>query len=393
MGRQLYQSQVPWRVDSLRVNAVVAYRAKSLQLLYETCRKDNTWTSFYSSSSNITVCFPRDLDPEVDGITFSQRLPRRTTAGGHQSASLWIDASHINISNLHFDHTVFASINLWDSSHIRISDNRFTNSDVAVNGYPSVGTPYFIDIVRNLSEYAPLHEWNESWLTWHQLYGYSNSSLTWLAGSSLNILNNLVCQGGDGIKLLSKGPYNNLVSRNILSMLVDDAIELDSSSHNISVSENLVASFLAAISITPIDNSSVFLRGNIFIGSAADQMNVLLKALSISTANIYLSKNFFLGRQLFWLHQDSPINIAASDNLFIIDMDDSVNTSFLPELKRNNDLRSLFDSNHHFDMISRSSRNDVTLLLDFNERLHSIGPDWLNHDEPSLSYCLESFKN
>lgn len=110
-------------------------------------------------------------------------MPDRTNSGGHQVASLWIEAPYVEVRDLRFDFVVMAAIQLWRADHLLIEGNQFDSADVAINDNASLAQPRAIRIRHNLSSCFPLVEWGRyGWLSWKELYGYSNCTLVWLRG-------------------------------------------------------------------------------------------------------------------------------------------------------------------------------------------------------------------
>ena len=60
-------------------------------------------------------------------------MPQRRRSGGHQVASLWIEAPWVEVRDLRFDFAVMAAIQLWHTHNVRLEGNSFEGADVAVN--------------------------------------------------------------------------------------------------------------------------------------------------------------------------------------------------------------------------------------------------------------------
>ena len=167
-------------------------------------------------------------------------MRERTRAGGHQVASLWIEAPYVEVRDLRFDFAVSAAIQLWDTHDVRIEGNAFSGADVAINDNASLRAPQRVQVRRNFSSCYPLYEWGRNgWLSWRELYPYSNCSLVWLRGGDLQVDRNIIVQAGDGIKL-SPESGSNQARNNLIVETTDDAFEFDGLARNLSVENNLI---------------------------------------------------------------------------------------------------------------------------------------------------------
>ena len=173
----------------------------------------------------VWLCLPNGGQPQDHNLIVHRPIPTRTNSGGHQTATLWIRASHVEISHLHFDFAVGAAIQLWDSSEIYLHDNLFTSTDIAISSSPSLCPLRKIRVEHNAYHNAPQHHWRR-WLTWKELYRYSNSSLIALGGGDHMIRKNLVAHAGDALVVTSSSGQSR-ISGNLIAGSSDDAIELD----------------------------------------------------------------------------------------------------------------------------------------------------------------------
>lgn len=133
LGSHLHATAIRWRVQALRVDGVAAYRAGSLDLLRDVCRRPGAWPAFHSSPDRLSLCLPDGRSPEAVRFTLNRPMPQRTNAGGHQVASLWLEAPYVEVRDLTFDFPVTAAIQLWNTHHVRIVGNVFNGADVAIN--------------------------------------------------------------------------------------------------------------------------------------------------------------------------------------------------------------------------------------------------------------------
>lgn len=299
-GRNLHTTATPWLIQALRVDDWAAFRAQSLAELQELCRRPLAWPAFHASrrGPRLWLCLPDGSSPAQHTLTVHRAMPERTRAGGHQSASLWVAASHLEIRDLHFDFAVGAAIQLWDASDVHLAHNLFTGTDVGINANPHRSPPARLIVQHNAFHHAPQYQWR-GWLSWQELYRYSNSSLLWLGGRDLSVAHNLVSQAGDGLKLMPSAG-NNRVWGNLIANSTDDALELDGTSGALSIEGNLIANSFANLSVSPLPSQAITIRDNLFLNGPNNGHNTWLKLLGHPIHPLRLERNLVLAEWLGW---------------------------------------------------------------------------------------------
>ena len=292
-------------ISALSLDDQAAFQAQSLPEFIALCRRHGAWPLFHAEAPvgwfrprTLWLCLPDGSQPRLHRLTVHRPIPVRSRAGGHQTATLWIRASYVEISHLHFDFAVGAAIQLWDAREIYLHNNLFTAADVAINSNPSLRPPRRIRVEHNAYHHAPQHHWRR-WLTWAELYRYSNSSLISLDGSDHTIRANLVVHSGDALKLATQTGQTR-VSGNLIAGSSDDAIELDGNSAPILIDANLVVNSFAGISATPLPGGPVTLQGNLFLNGPSNGHNTWLKLLQGPIAALRLRDNLFVGEWIGW---------------------------------------------------------------------------------------------
>jgi hypothetical protein len=300
VGTRIHSTQPPWPLQALRLNGQAAPQAHSLAEFHQLCRRHGAWPLFHQQRQPLLLwlCLPDGGSPAAHTITVHRPLPQRSNAGGHQNASLWIDGSHLEISHLHFDFAVGAAIQLLAARDVRIVHNLFSGADVGVNGNPSRHPPTRIRIEHNAFHHTPQASWR-GWLSWRELYRYSNSSLVSLGGRDLTIRANLITDAGDAIRL-APSAGRNVVSNNLIAGSTDDALELDGTRAEVSITGNLVAGSFANLSFSPMPRGQVGVHGNLFLNGPANGHNTWLKLLGGSSCGLRLSRNLFVGEWIGW---------------------------------------------------------------------------------------------
>lgn len=298
-------------LQALRVGSLAAFPARSLPEFQALCRRPGAWPLFHSDGGpglsgkgSLWICLPDGRHPRHHQIAVHRSITARSRAGGHQTATLWIQASHVELSDLHFDFGVGAAIQLWDASDVHLHDNLFTGADIGINSNPSLRPPQRIRVERNAYHHAPQEHWRR-WLSWRELYRFSNSSLLWLHGADHTIRQNLVFQAGDALKLATQTGHT-LVAENVIVGSSDDAIELDGNRAPITFASNLVANSFVGISATPLLSGPVSFQGNLFLNGPRNGHNTWLKLLQGPIAALHLRRNLFVGEWVGWYRGGAP---------------------------------------------------------------------------------------
>jgi len=310
-GAHLWSTPVSSFVAGLRWDGVMAFRSGSLPHLRRICSLPGAWPAFTSSDRELWLCLPGGERPMASRLEVSRPMPHRTRSGGHQVASLWIEAPHVEVRDLRFDFAVMAAIQLWNTHHVLIEGNHFEGADVAINGNPSLRPLRQIRVSRNLSSCYPLYEWNrEGWLSWKEVYSYSNCSLVWLAGSDMTVAGNIVLQAGDGIKISPHAGRNEARS-NLIVETTDDAFEFDGPARHLLVSDNVVFNSSVALAPSPVSAGPLLIERNTFLlfpTHPRKGYGVLLKLMGGAIHNVKLKDNFYLGFQIGYGVADSPLS-------------------------------------------------------------------------------------
>lgn len=219
--------------------------------------------------------------------------------------------------DLTFDFPVTAAIQLWNTHHVRIVGNVFNGADVAINQWASVNLGLDLVVERNLSHYYPLYEWRRhGWLSWREVYRYSNSSLTWVYGKNIVIRGNVITQAGDGIKISPRGGQN-LVAGNLIALATDDAMEFDGPSRNLTIRGNLVIDPFVMLGTSPVSNGPLLVEDNVFLfGYNPDGLGngVLLKLLMGPIRHVWLRRNVYMGEQIGWGTRSDPLSDILLEN-------------------------------------------------------------------------------
>lgn len=310
-GAHLWSTPVSWRVDGLRWRGVMAYHSGSLQTLRQICSRPGAWPAFFASARSLWLCLPDGSQPEARQLEVRRPMPQRTRSGGHQVASLWIEAPHVEVRDLRFDFAVMAAVQLWQTHHVHLEGNQFSGADVAINDSPSLTPARAITIERNLSNCYPLYEWGRhGWLSWRELYPYSNCSLVWLHGGDLRVNRNIVFQAGDGIKL-TPAFGSNQAKDNLVVETTDDGFEFDGPARDLLVEGNVVINPFVALAPSPVSQGPLLIKNNtvlIFPMEPQVGFGVLLKLMGGAIRNVTLSRNFFLAYRIGNGVADSPVS-------------------------------------------------------------------------------------
>jgi len=309
-GPRIWSTAVAWRVHGLRWNGVAAYRAGSPEQLRQICARPGAWPAFSSAERRLWLCLPGGESPRLEQLEVRRPMPVRTRSGGHQVASLWIEAPHVEVRDLRFDFVVMAAIQLWDADHVLIEGNQFDAADVAINDNASLAQPRAIRIRHNLSSCFPLFEWARiGWLSWEEVYSYSNCSLVWLRGQDIKVDHNIILQAGDGIKLSPAGGSNQ-ARQNLIVEITDDAFEFDGAARHLRVENNLIINPFVAFAISPVSTGPLTISDNIVLIPPRPEKvgyGVLLKLLGGPSRHVTLQRNLYLGYSLGNGSPDSPL--------------------------------------------------------------------------------------
>ena len=310
-GGHLWSTPVDWRVDGLRWRGVAAYRSLSLPHLRRICARAGAWPAFHSTARRLWLCLPDGARPRLEGLEVRRPMPLRQRSGGHQVASLWIEAPHVEVRDLRFDFVVMAAIQLWDTRDVRLEGNQFVDADVAINDNPSLHWPRAITVRHNFSTCQPLYEWSrQGWLSWREVYSYSNCSLVWLRGSDIVVERNVISQAGDAIKLSPEGGKNR-AAHNLIAETTDDAFEFDGAARDLVVQDNLIFHPYVALAPSPVRAGPVWILDNTilqFPSAAPAGHGVLMKLMGGPSQRLTLRDNVFVGSRLANGMADSPVS-------------------------------------------------------------------------------------
>ncbi|WP_254952307.1 MULTISPECIES: right-handed parallel beta-helix repeat-containing protein [unclassified Cyanobium] len=323
VGPRRYRTRTPWRIDGLRVDGVMAYRARRATDLDALCRRPGAMPAFQMRGDHqLDLCLPQGRPPQQRRLDVNRRIPARRRSGGHQVALLWVEAPHVEIRDLVFDFPVMAAIQLWNTHHLRISGNAFHGADVAIDGSTGLRQPHQLLIDHNVSDCRPLYQWRQrGWLSWAEVYPYSNCSLTWIQGRDISLRHNLISEAGDGIKLSPLGGRNR-IEANVIAFTTDDGIELDGAASNLEVSHNLVVATWASLGISPVSTGPLRIHHNLFLQQRQNPLSgngVWLKLMGGPIHGVTLDHNLFLGQRLAWSVPDSPVSdFSLQNNLLLL---------------------------------------------------------------------------
>jgi len=309
-GPRIWSTAVAWRVQGLRWNGLTAFHSGSLKHLRRICARPGAWPAFSSDERRLWLCLPGGEVPRPDRLEVRRPMPVRTRSGGHQVASLWIEAPYVEVRDLRFDFVVMAAIQLWHADHVLIEGNQFSSADVAINDNASLRSPQAIRIRHNLSSCYPLFEWSRyGWLSWQELYGYSNCTLVWLRGQDIELDHNIILQAGDGIKLSPDGGSNR-ARQNLIIETTDDAFEFDGAARNLKVENNLIINSFVAFAISPVSTGPLTISDNtVLIPPRPGKVGygVLMKLMGGPSRHVTLQRNLYLGYSLGNGAPDSPL--------------------------------------------------------------------------------------
>jgi hypothetical protein len=307
-------------------------------------------------------------------------MPARTRSGGHQVASLWIEAPHLEVRDLRFDFVVMAAIQLWHADHVLIEGNQFDTADVAINDNASLAQPRAIRIRHNLSSCFPLVEWGRSgWLSWKELYPYSNCSLVWLRGQDIEVDHNIILQAGDGIKLSPEGGSNR-ARQNLIVENTDDAFEFDGAARHLRVENNLIINPFVAFAISPVSSGPLTISNNIVLIPPRPPglgYGVLLKLMGGPSRHVSLRRNLYMGYSLANGTADSPLTdmrIETNGFALLTPRDHGLAQADQIQWRANRYLGLSFER-------WRQALGDASLLTPVGGRpqpLGPVGPAWLD---------------
>lgn len=387
-GPHLWSTPVGWRVDGLRWRGLMAYRGNSTTHLRQICARPGAWPAFVSSARELWLCLPGGQRPASEALEVRRPMPARTRSGGHQVASLWIEAPYVEVRDLRFDFAVMAAIQLWNTHHVRLEGNLFDGADVAVNDNPALQPPRAIVVTRNFSRCYPLYEWARwGWLSWRELYRYSNCSLTWLRGSDVEVSGNIVLQAGDAIKISPRAGAN-LARNNLIVETTDDGFEFDGAARHLRVEHNLVFNAFVALAPSPVSPGPLLIRDNTVVQfpfAPQRGQGVLLKLMGGPIRHVALHENVYLGYKIGYGDLDSPLSdvrIEANGLAILTDRNDGLAQADQIHWRANRYLR-----------LSMSAWNEArarpALLASLGARprqLGPIGPAWLDlHRDPAAA--------
>lgn len=192
-----------------------------------------------------------------------------------------------------------------------------------------------LDLVveRNLSNYYPLYEWRrQGWLSWQEVYSYSNSSLTWVYGKNIVIRGNLVV---DPWVMLGTSPVTDG------RLIVEDNI------------------FLFGYNLGGLGNG------------------VLLKLLNGPIRHVWLRRNVYMGEKIGWGGRNYPLTDILLENNLLASVHGFDGIEFMEKIRlRGNRLVSLQPSTW-----PRPEQGPAALARIAGPvmpiRLPDLGPPWL----------------
>jgi hypothetical protein len=317
-GEGIHSAVPPWPVYYLRQGDMAMFHVSlgGLDNLRKLTRKPGAWPAFaYDREAHrLYVYLPRGLHPSVAGLVVHRAIPSPREWGILRAANVWVEAPHVGFEGLRFEMGVGASLILWRTHDLRVSQCSFDGARVGVGALPQVQVPLRVTLDHNAYHHYPQYHWRRSWLEWREVYAhYSDSGLVSLSGGGHAVRGNLVTHAGDALQLsphVSGEAHGALVEGNALLWGTDDAIELDGPARDVRFLHNLVYDFHQNLGLSPVLQGPVVVEGNRFLHPAEGVNGAQMKLINpwhgkggtgdAPIRNVRIQGNVFVGNWLVW---------------------------------------------------------------------------------------------
>lgn len=324
---RFYSAKTPWPVYRMSVGDETLYHAWNLEHLQRLTKHPRSWGAFFSTDELVTVYLRNGANPQQAELRFNGPSPGPREWGVHRSACLWVEADHVVVEGIHFDHGIGAGINVWSGEDVTIRDCAFTESNFGIIAGQGAKPARNVVVDRCLYHNYPQFEWRREWLDWKECYSrYSDSTLCMALDEGTRITNCLAVQCGDALRVSTRpdrGTADVQVRHNAVVFATDDAIELDGPAAGVTFEENLIYHVHAGFSPTPVNRGPCVLRRNLCINQIAADTNVLVK-LSTSVGwpnrvirNTLIEENLCLGDWLAYWGDDAVEDFRVVGNVFL----------------------------------------------------------------------------
>ena len=334
-GAGIRSTTPPWPVHLLRWGDATLFHVAwgGVAGLKKLTSQPRPWPAFAfeRESNRLFVFLPGDAWDRGPTLTTHRPVPSPREWGNIRAANVWVEADHVVFNGLQFDFGVGAGLLLWNASNVAVHDCAFAGADVGVGANPRVGGAHNLRVTHSLYQNYPQYHWQQEWLPWREVYtSYSSSSLVSVNGRGLDVLHNLVSNGGDSVRL-SPGPgagaWGAVVEGNLFYRGTDDAVEAEGEVHGVLVRGNIVYDHHQNLGLSPVWHGPVLVEGNRFLhphgGLNGSQIKLLNPEVPSGEApappirNITVRENVFVGKWLAW--SNSPVlDVRVANNVFAL---------------------------------------------------------------------------
>lgn len=394
-GSGIRSTVAPWPIHRLRWDDATLFHVAwgGLSRLRALTAKPGAWGAFaYDPESKRVFAFlPGDAWRSQPKLLTHRAVPNPREWGNIRSANIWLEADHVVLEGLRFDFGVGAGLLLWNASGLTVRDCLFAGADIGIAAHPRIGGAVQVRVEHSLYHNYPQYHWQRDWLPWREVYAsYASSSLVALGGRGVQVVDNLVSNGGDAVQVSPErgdGPWGALVRGNLFFRGTDDAIEAEGEVHGVHILENLVYDHHQNLGLSPVWHGPVLVERNRFLHPHGGLNGSQVKLLNPDPPpgappappirNITLRENIFVGRWLAW--SNSPVvDVSVTDNAFALQRPQE---SRWPAglVEQGNTMSSLPESGYADP--GNDPRWWQMANLRMPESLHRPGPRWLDWSE------------
>jgi hypothetical protein len=333
-GNGIRSAIVPWPVHRVHLEEAALFHAAwgGVAGLRKLTALPGAWGAFIyePESRRLFVFLPGTQWAQAGDFVIHRAIPSPREWGNIRAANAWVEAAHVVFEGLRFDFGVGAGLLLWNAADVLVRDCSFSGVDIGVGAHPRIGGAVDVRVEHSLYHNYPQYHWQNGWLPWREVYArYASSSLVAMGGRGVQVLGNLVSNGGDSVRVSPEagtGPWGAIVEGNLFYRGTDDAVEAEGDVHGVLVRGNIVYDHHQNLGLSPVWRGPVLVEGNRFLHPVDGINGSQVKLLNAPTAaqpkpppirNITLRHNVFVGRYLVFANEP-VVDVRVEDNLFAL---------------------------------------------------------------------------
>lgn len=327
-GGGIFSTATQWPVHRLAEGKVTLFRVPwgGLKQLRSLVQKPSAWGAYCQDGARLYVRLNGGRHPMQAQLRTHRPAPGPREWGEFKSATVWLEADHVQLEGLRIEFGIGAAVNIWDAEHVEIRDCVFSECSVGVRCGGGVKPSEDVWIDRCLYHNYPQYSWHREWLGWPDIYaGYASSSLATARDAPLKITNCVAVHVGDALGISPRINSENMSAKiegNYLAFGTDDAVEFDGPAVNIEFRRNRVHEFHQNLGFSPVLTGPIVVEQNVFTheeaGVNGSQIKIMNNSPGEVVRNIVVRDNLFIGNWLCWWNEVPVDDVEFTENVFSV---------------------------------------------------------------------------